>query len=184
MADQSYIPVIRTPKDAIDVSNRDIYEGPAVVVNPEESGVTGWGDANASLIDPYATDHGVDNGDSNIDSDIPVTFQLFQTGHTQNQVTEDSAEYGQGVGPERKVSHYPYADQPNPYRNHDAYGRMALTDADMYRPEVVAYWAQALGYEMAQAQVKQRSPVTPIVDQAPSQPYTDALIAGPGGFYG
>lgn len=158
---------------------------PMVVVNPEESGITGWGDPNAGLVDPSVDDHGVTEGDdydTQNRGDLGLMYQQFQTGHTQNRVTEESAEYGYGVGPERKLSHYPYADQPNPFRNHDAYGRWSLDDESRYRPEVVAYWAEAMGYEMSQAIVKQRSPVTPVVNQPPSQPYTDYV--SPGGYYG
>lgn len=179
------IPPHLTPLDSLNASSMDFYLGPAIVVNSEESGVTGWGDANGSLIDEGVTDHGETQGDDYdtfTRGDQPVTLQLFQTGHTQNLVTEPSAEYGYGVGPERRLSHYPYADQPNPFRNHDAYGRWALEDGERYRPEVVAYWSQALGYELSQATVKQRSPVNPIVDQPPSQPFTDSLT--PGGYYG
>lgn len=152
------------------------YEGPDIVVNSRPIGPVGWGDQNGSLIDLGSE---TDNNDYD-DFVQLVPQQLFQTGHTQNRVTEDSAEYGMGVGPERKRCHYPYVDQPNPYRRHDAYGRWALGDDSRYRQEVVAYWAQAQDYEMLMASSKQRSPVNPIVDQFPSQPFVESLT--PGGY--
>lgn len=132
--------------------------GPSVVVNPREFGITGWGDPNR---------------------------QQFQSGHSQNVVTNESAEQGWGVGPERAWPHYPTPDNPNPYRNLNVYQRSGTDTYStlIYRPEVVAYWAQALGLSLSQAPVKQRSPVNPVVNQEPSVPFVTTIAPiSPGGY--
>jgi hypothetical protein len=133
--------------------------GPAIVVNPREFGIPGWGDWNN---------------------------QQFQSGHTNNLVTNESADQGWGVGPERVWPHYPTPDNPNPYRAKNIHRRMGTdTYSDMiYRPEVVAYWAQALGLELTQEKVKHRFTGRVVVNnQAPSVPYvTTVTPMSPGGY--
>jgi len=121
--------------------------GPAVVVNPREFGVTGWGDNNS---------------------------QQFQSGPTNNVILNKSLEQGMGVGPERRWMHYPSPDNPNPYRRMNAFLRdgMDAYSADVYRPEQVAYWWQALLNEDYVATSKATSPVNPVATQPPSVPFT------------
>lgn len=163
--------------------------GPQIVVNPREFGITGWGDANGALIDvpgyePAGNPGQAALGDQGIGSENVVTTQLFQSGHTNNLITNESADQGLGVGPERRMAHYPTADNPNPYRNLNATFRNGgdTYSAQIYRPVVTAYWAQALGLELSQGKVKQR-PNRGTVNQAPSQPYTNVVPPmTPGGY--
>lgn len=131
-----------------------------VVVNPREFGPTGWGDYNN---------------------------QLFHSGHTQNIPTNESAEQGMGVGPERKWPHYPTPDQPNPYRNMGIYQRNGTDGYSLYiyRNVAAAYWAQAIGYELSQAQVRHRSTPYGTTQQPPSVPFVSTVTPiGPGGGQG
>lgn len=125
------------------------------VVNPRESLPTGWGAVNK---------------------------QQFQSGHTQNLPTNESAEQGYGVGPERKWPHYPHAELPNPYRNMNVLQRSGgdSYSTDVYRPEVVAFWAQALARESADAAVKQRQRAGAVINQPASIPFVQTVT--PGGF--
>lgn len=128
------------------LSPQEPFIGPLIVVNPANAEPTGWGSPN---------------------------HQQFQTGHTQNVPTNESAEQGMGVGPERLWPHYPHAEQPNPYRNLNVYQRSGTDaySADVYRPESAAFWAQSIIDSIQHAPDKMRSPVNPIIDQAPSVPY-------------
>jgi hypothetical protein len=129
-----------------------------IIVNPANAHPTGWGTPNA---------------------------QQFQSGHTNNVPTNESAEQGVGVGPERKWPHYPHAEQPNPFRNLNVLQRSGMDtySADVYRPEVVAYWAQALANNIAQSPVKQRSRANPVVNQAVSVPFVETVPpVSPGGY--
>lgn len=140
------------------VDPHDPEIGPMIIVNPREFGITGWGDWNS---------------------------QQFQSGHTNNVVTNESAEQGWGIGPERQWGHYPTPDQPNPYRNLNAWQRSGTDtyNANIYRPEVTAYWAQALGYQLSQAAVKQRASGYPTVNQTPSVPFVSTIPPmSPGGY--
>jgi hypothetical protein len=127
-----------------------------VVVNPAESPPTGWGAEN---------------------------LQQFQSGHVNNLVTNPSAEQGFGVGPERQWAHYPHASNPNPFRRMAAFLRDGgdTYSTQVYRPEVVAYWANALAHEYAATPVKHAMRPDPVVNQAPSQPYVQAV--SPGGYF-
>lgn len=132
-----------------------------VIVNPAESLPTGWGAPNV---------------------------QQFQSSHTNNLRTNQSAEQGYGVGPERQWGHYPHAENPNPFRRMIAFQRDGgdSYSADVYRPEVVAYWANALAHEQAAAPVKNAMRPDPVVNQAPSVPYVQAIpdLLSPGGYFG
>lgn len=133
-----------------------------IIVNPAEDLPTGWGAGQA---------------------------QQYQSGPTNNRRVNASAEQGQGVGPERKWSHYPHAVNPNPFRNANVHQR-AGTDAysaDVYRVETAAYWPQALVVEQVQAPAKQRGPVAPVVNQEPTVPFVQTVPArggSPGGYFG
>ena len=140
------------------VDPHDPEIGPLIVVNPLEIGTTGWG---------------------------PWNEQPYQSGHTNNVVTNESAEQGHGVGPERLWGHYPHATNPNPFRNMNALHRDGglVTAANVYRPEVAAYWVGALEQQAGQAPFKNRASGYPTVNQAPSVPFV-ATVAPmtPGGY--
>lgn len=133
-----------------EVDAREPHTGPLVIVNPSESPPTGWGAPNA---------------------------QQFQSGYTNNVPTRQSLEQGQGVGPERAWPHYPHAEQHNPFRNKNALQRSGMDSysPDIYRPEAVAYWQQAIINSLANAPAMNRSPVTPVINQVPSTPYVDTV---------
>lgn len=131
-----------------------------IIVNPAESPPTGWGAPNV---------------------------QQFQSSHTNNLRTNQSAEQGFGVGPERKWAHYPHAVNPNPFRRLPAFLRDGgdSYSADVYRPEVVAYWAGALAFEAAAVPVRNAMRPSPVVNQAPYQPFVSSVPPiSPGGYYG
>ena len=151
---------------------RDVYElinGPVtnqappidaqIIVNPAEAGPTGWGAPNQ---------------------------QQFQSSHTNALVTNESAEQGYGVGPERAWAHYPHATNPNPFRRMAAFQRDGGDSYStlVYRPEVVAFWQQALLHEAAAVPVKHAMRPDPVLNQAPSIPYVQAVPTSPGGYYG
>jgi hypothetical protein len=141
------------------VDPRDPPALPLVVVNPAESAPTGWGAPNV---------------------------QQFQSGHTNNLITNEAAEQGYGVGPERQWAHYPHAVNPNPYRRMGAFLRDGgdTYSTDIYRPEVVAYWANALAHEAAATPVKHAMRPDPVVNQPPSQPYVQTVASiSPGGYF-
>ena len=141
------------------VDPHDPEIGPLIVVNPLELGITGWG---------------------------PPNEQPYQSGHTNNVRTNQSAEQGMGVGPERKAGgHYPHATNPNPFRNLNAMQRDGglVQGANVYRPEVVAYWAGALVQQAGQAPSKQRASGYPTVNQVPSVPFVSTVAPmTPGGY--
>lgn len=142
------------------VDPRDPPALPLVVVNPAESFPTGWGSPNV---------------------------QQFQSSHTNALQTNESAEQGYGVGPERQWAHYPHATNPNPFRGLGSFQRDGgdSYSTDVYRPEVVAYWSGALAYEMAAVPVKHAMRPSPVVNQAASQPYVSTVDPiSPGGYYG
>ncbi|HEX6461106.1 MAG TPA: hypothetical protein VF032_19475 [Thermoleophilaceae bacterium] len=132
--------------------------GVVTVVNPAESPPTGWGDFNA---------------------------QQFQSAHTNALPTNESAEQGYGVGPERKWAHYPHATNPNPFRRMAAFQRDGgdAYSLEVYRPEDVAYWPGGLAYEAAAAPVKVRQRPGAVANQAPSQPFVATVAPlSPGGY--
>lgn len=141
------------------VDPHDPQIGPLIVVNPQELGITGWG---------------------------PPNEQPYQSGHTNNIRTNHSAELGMGVGPERKHGgHYPHATNPNPFRNLNAMQRDGglVAGANIYRPEVVAYWSGALQHETGWAPAKQRASGYPTVNQTPSVPFVSTVRPmTPGGY--
>jgi len=153
---------------------RDVYElinGPVdpssppidaqIIVNPAESLPTGWGAPNQ---------------------------QPFQSSHTNALATNPSSEQGYGVGPERAWAHYPHATNPNPFRRMGAFLRDGGDSYStlVYRPEIVAYWANALAHEAAATPVKQAMKPDTVVNQHPSMPYVQAVAetVSPGGYYG
>lgn len=121
--------------------------GPLIVVNPAEYGETGWGDDNA---------------------------QAFQSGHTNALPTNASASQGFGVGPERRWAHYPYVDQPNPFRRANVLARDGGDGYSplVYRPEVVAYWHQALVHELQAEPMRRRGSGYPVI----ADPATAAFV--------
>lgn len=142
-----------------EVDPKEPHLGPLTYVLPAESPPTGWGSGND---------------------------QQYQTGHTQNTVTNPSMEQGSGVGPERAWPHYPHAVNPNPFRMLNAFQRSGTDSysADIYRPETAAYWNMALDVNQMTAATRQRSPVNPVLDQFPSVPFVDTVpqYATPGGY--
>ena len=140
------------------VDPRDPPIDAQIIVNPAESEPTGWGAPN---------------------------LQQFQSGHVNNLVTNPSAEQGHGVGPERAWAHYPHATNPNPFRRMPCFLRDGgdTYSADIYRPEVVAYWANALLHEQAAFPVKHAMVPSGVVNQEPTQPYVATVPPlSPGGY--
>lgn len=139
------------------VDPRDPEIGPMIVVNPAELGITGWG---------------------------PPNDQPYQSGQSNDIKTNASAEQGTGVGPERKWPHYPHATNPNPYRDHGVLRRNGglVAGTVVYRPEVAAYWQQAMFNEAAVAATRHRGR-RGTVNQAPSVPYVSTVPPiSPGGY--
>jgi hypothetical protein len=130
-----------------------------IIVNPAEAGPTGWGAPN---------------------------LQPFQSSHTNALGTNQSAEQGYGVGPERAWAHYPHVTNPNPFRRMAAFQRDGgdTYSTLIYRPEIVAFWANALAHEAAAAPVKNAMRPDPVLNQAPSMPYVQSVPTSPGGYYG
>jgi hypothetical protein len=140
------------------VDPHDPAIGPEIIVNPREQLPTGWGSENE---------------------------QQFQSGHTNNLPTNRSAEQGYGVGPERRWAHYPHVEQPNPFRMLNAFQRSGGDSYStlVYRPEVVAFWAQALDRELQTTQTRNVGPLAPVVNQAPSVPFVSTVPpTTPGGY--
>jgi hypothetical protein len=122
-------------------------------VNPEVLGPTGYG--------PY-------NDETN-----------FQTGHSQNVVSNPASEQGWGVGPARRWAHYPHSSSPNPLRNmgqHLRNGQLPWVTADS------SYYERTqLAWEQQWAPFKHRSPVSPVVPVAPSVPFVQTVPTYGGG---
>lgn len=147
------------PRISGPVDPRNPAIGPEVIVNPRELLPTGWG---------------------------PENIQQFQSGHTNNVRTNQSAEQGHGVGPERRWAHYPHVEQPNPYRMLNVRQRSGGDSYSplVYRPEVAAYWVQAMAAEHAAAQTRHRQPsIAGVVNQAASVPFVATVPPdSPGGY--
>ena len=105
--------------------------------------------------------------------------QPYETGHTQNIVSDPSTEQGWGVGPARRWAHYPKVESPNPYRNFGAHLRNGAL------PWVVAdsslYERSQLAWEQQWDQFKFRSPVNPVIGVAPSVPFVQTVPTYGGG---
>ena len=104
---------------------------------------------------------------------------VFQTGHSQNIVSNPAAEQGWGVGPARAWAHYPTEDSPNPTRNmgmHFRNGQLPWTN-----PETAYYERTQLAWEQQWAGYKHRSPVAPVVNVPPSVPYVQTVPSYGGG---
>lgn len=122
-------------------------------VNPEVVGPTGFG--------PWTSE------------------DTFQTGHSQNIVSNPASEQGWGVGPARRWSHYPTDDAPNPARNmgqHLRNGQLPWVTATS-----TLYERSQLAFEQQWAPYKRRSPVAPVVPVAPSVPFTQTVPTYSGG---
>lgn len=123
------------------------------VVNPRPFGPTGFG--------PW-TDEG-----------------QFQTGHSQNVVSNPAAEQGWGVGPARRWAHFPIEDSPNPARN---MGQAHRDGQYAYvSDETKLYYRTQLAWEQQWAPFKRRSPVAPIVPVASSVPFSSTVPTYGGG---
>ena len=103
----------------------------------------------------------------------------FQTGHSQNVVSNPASEQGWGVGPARRWAHYPLVDSPNPYRNegqHLRNGQLPWVTADS------SYYERTqLAWEQQWAPFKRRSPVAPVVQVPASVPFVQTVPAYGGG---
>lgn len=122
-------------------------------VNPEVLGPTGFGPWNDESI--------------------------FQSGHSQNVVSNPASEQGWGVGPARRWAHFPHDDAPNPCRNmgqHMRNGQLpwVVADSSLYERSQLAWQQQWAG-------LKRRSPVAPIVPVAQSVPFTQTVPTFAGG---
>jgi hypothetical protein len=123
-------------------------------VNPEVLGPTGYGPWN----DP-----------SN-----------YQTGHSQNILSNPASEQGWGVGPARAWAHYPQSECPNPDRNmgqHLRNGQYPYVSA-----ETALYYRTQLEWEQQWAGYKFRSPVAPVANVPPSVPFVQTVPTYGGGF--
>jgi hypothetical protein len=105
--------------------------------------------------------------------------QAYQTGHTQNVVSDPAKEQGWGVGPARRWAHYPKTESPNPARNEGQHLRNGqlpwVTDTSWL------YYRAGLAREQLWAPYKQRSPVAPVVPVPPSVPYVQVVPTYSGG---
>ena len=103
----------------------------------------------------------------------------FQTGHSQNVVSNPAAEQGWGVGPARRWAHYPISTLPNPFRNVTVH----LRNGEL--PWVVAdssyYERTQLAWEQQWDKYKRRSPVAPVVPVPQSVPFTQTVPTFSGG---
>jgi hypothetical protein len=105
--------------------------------------------------------------------------QAYQTGHTQNTVSDPAKEQGWGVGPARRWAHYPKVESPNYARNFGAHfrnGQLPWVSA-----ESSLYERSQLAREQHWSPFKQRSPVAPVVPVAPSVPYVQTVPTFSGG---
>jgi hypothetical protein len=105
--------------------------------------------------------------------------QAYQTGHTQNIVSDPASEQGWGVGPARRWAHYPKTESPNPYRNegqHLRNGQLPWVTASS-----ALYYRSQLAWEQQWAPYKARSPVAPVVPVPSSVPYVQTVPTYSGG---
>lgn len=104
---------------------------------------------------------------------------VFQSGHSQNVVSNPAAEQGWGVGPARRWAHYPHEESPNPFRNegqHLRNGQLPWVTADSS-----LYERTQLAWEQQWAQFKHRSPVAPVVPVPQSVPFVQTIPTYSGG---
>jgi hypothetical protein len=105
--------------------------------------------------------------------------QAYQTGHTQNLVSDPASEQGWGVGPARRWAHYPKVESPNHARNFGEH----LRNGEL--PWVTAtsslYERSQLAWEQQWAPFKARSPVAPVVPVPASVPYVQTVPTFSGG---
>jgi hypothetical protein len=103
----------------------------------------------------------------------------FQTGHSQNIVSNPASEQGWGVGPARRWAHYPIEESVNPFRNattHLRNGQLPWVTADS------SYYERTqLAWEQQWAPLKRRSPVAPVVQVPASVPFTQTVPTWGGG---
>ena len=105
--------------------------------------------------------------------------QPYYSGHSQNIVSDPSAEQGWGVGPARRWAHYPKVESPNPARNEGQHLRngslpWVVTDSALY-------YRTQLAWEQQWDQFKQRRPVAATVPVAQSVPYVQTVPTFAGG---
>jgi len=106
-------------------------------------------------------------------------IQAYQTGHTQNVVSDPAKEQGWGVGPARRWAHYPKTESPNRARNlgqHFRNGQLPWVSV-----ESSLYERSQLAREQHWAPWKMRSPVAPVVPVPPSVPYVQVVPTYSGG---
>jgi len=103
----------------------------------------------------------------------------FQTGHSQNIVSNPASEQGWGVGPARRWSHFPIEENPNPFRNrfvHVRNGQLPWVVADSS-----LYERTQLAWEQQWDKYKRRSPVAPVVPVPTSVPFVQTVPTFSGG---
>lgn len=103
----------------------------------------------------------------------------FETGHSQNIVSNPAAEQGWGVGPARAWAHYPTEDSPNPFRNFGTHFRNGQLPWDNL--STAFYERTQLAWEQQWAGYKHRSPVAPVVNVPTSVPYVQTVPTYGGG---
>jgi hypothetical protein len=126
------------------------------VVNPTNYGPQGYGNYNAE--------------------------DRYESGHTQITTSNPSAEQGWGVGPARRWAHYPIMVLDNPDRNANVHlrnGALPWVTADSS-----LYERSGLAWEQQFAQVKNRGPVTPVVNVPQSVPFVNTVPTYGGGDVG
>lgn len=104
---------------------------------------------------------------------------IFQSGHSQNVVSNPASEQGWGVGPARRWAHWPHEDSPNPFRNfgqHNRNGQLPWVSVDSS-----LYERTQLAWEQQWAPFKHRSPLAAVVPVAPSVPFTQTVPSYSGG---
>jgi hypothetical protein len=125
-----------------------------VWVNPEVIGPTGFGPWNDGAA-------------------------VFETGHSQNVLSNPGSEQGWGMDPARKWAHYPHDDAPNPDRNmgqHLRNGQLPWVTANS-----ALYFRTQLAWEEQWAAYKHRSPIARVVPVPPSVPYVQTVPTYGGG---
>jgi len=103
--------------------------------------------------------------------------QAYETGHSQNVVSNPALEQGWGVGPARRWAHYPKVESPNPARNFGEHLRNG--QLPWVSNESALYYRTQMAYEQQWANYKARSPVAPVVPVAPSVPYVQTIPVYP-----